>query len=218
MAIMSGLNGIIPGAQARSAGAEKTRRRLTMIAALNGWSVTLLGGLCFLLSVVWFSVWGLLVGAVAIASGCMELQRAAPRETRAAGSRPVARRKPTAAPGRDLHLRRGAVPVAQAADRLERHASGIPGSAGPSHVRAGVDGEDRRGRSVVIRRGDAWHAAVPGRPLPVLYAGYAKDFAGTGAGNGDPATFPDHAGGNRNSEVGSCSLNRRRASSESSTA
>jgi hypothetical protein len=73
MANMSGLNGIIPGAQARSAGAEKTRRRLATIALLNGWSVTALGGLCFLLSVVWFSVWGLLIGAVAIASGCMEL-------------------------------------------------------------------------------------------------------------------------------------------------
>jgi len=44
-----------------------------IVAAINGWSVAVLGGLCLLLSVVWFSLWGVLVGAAATASGYMEL-------------------------------------------------------------------------------------------------------------------------------------------------
>lgn len=73
MANMSGPIGIIPSAHARPAGAGKTRRRLMIVAAVNGWSVAVLGGLCLLLSVVWFSLWGVLIGAAATASGCMEL-------------------------------------------------------------------------------------------------------------------------------------------------
>jgi len=52
---------------------EKKRRRIARIAAVNGWSVAVLGALCLLCSLLWFNAAGILIGLAAMASGCMEL-------------------------------------------------------------------------------------------------------------------------------------------------
>ena len=52
---------------------EKKRARIARIAAINGWSVAVLGALCLLVSLLEFSVVGILVSLAALASGCMEL-------------------------------------------------------------------------------------------------------------------------------------------------
>jgi len=67
---------------------EKSRRRVTRIAAFNGWSVAALGGVCVLTSLWWLSWPGILIGVAAVASGFMELTG----RRRLTEGRPAARR------------------------------------------------------------------------------------------------------------------------------
>jgi hypothetical protein len=52
---------------------EKKRARIAQIAGRNGWSVVVLAGLCLAVSLLEFSVAGILVCLAGLASGCMEL-------------------------------------------------------------------------------------------------------------------------------------------------
>jgi hypothetical protein len=67
---------------------EAKRKRIARIAAMNGWSVAVLAGLCLATSLLWFNVPGLLIGLAAMASGCMELSG----RRRLKQNRPEARR------------------------------------------------------------------------------------------------------------------------------
>jgi hypothetical protein len=52
---------------------EKKRRRVALVAAINGWQVGIVGVLCLLCSFLFFSVEGILIGLAFAASAFMEL-------------------------------------------------------------------------------------------------------------------------------------------------
>ena len=52
---------------------DNLRRWVARIAAFDGWSVAALGGVCVVLSLLWLSLTGLLIGGAGVASGAMEL-------------------------------------------------------------------------------------------------------------------------------------------------
>jgi predicted PurR-regulated permease PerM len=67
---------------------EKKRRRIALVAALNGWSIAVFAALCLLCSLLWFTLSGILIGLALMTSACMELSG----RRRLKQNRPEARR------------------------------------------------------------------------------------------------------------------------------